>query len=646
MQTARSRQHTLASLGALHPFSRFGTMAGQSKGSVSACSPSPGTDCQDVRGLVCRLARASLVLDHTDVNRVERLCEAAKRFLFERAAALVRKASGLPILRCYSSDATPGTSEERRRMTSSLDPMATADRRGKSTKDYLMQICWFKTVTPAGVTLRTPVFRDGQPLSQGKTMWHLWQAMREFGPTLAELGHTGLSIEFFCADRGCYESMETKVRQQHSLMTPSAVEVPELSKMKQLFCSAACALHDGQNALKWALYFWMGDTSLMKDLHIIIASLRNSYEDLAGHIGSWLRLVLAFDQDDEWDEPGWSHTWQAIGTAPQLVEIVLKLRLTWGGGKLHVAKEFEDNPNIMSDVSMLVLAMMQFENFSDSRWLGAGPACRCMLRSMMVGLESLVRFVRADRSVSDFHLGGFERLCAKSRIFIGVASLVSYIPEALQAELLEDPRVPMRVDALEASVREEAEWAMSLPEFFWSALAGVLGCSAASLRHDVSVASVVAVGFMTRRVFRAARQLPWTLCAGSVAKNLIALEGGPCPTEDASKKLWQLMKVRYPREQLVAAVGLLRSCPWTIQLNEQMHGQQAAIRKLHKGYCRRVLTARSMVGLLRPLVMIPEEDQCSPKVDLATQVRLCLPKALRRASQGDTSGETPRAPSG
>lgn len=263
----------------------------------------------------------------------------------------------------------------------------------------------------------------------------------------------------------------------------------------------------------------------------------------------------------------------------------------------------------MEDISMIVLAMLQFDNFSDSRWLGAGPSCRCLVRALLVGLESLVAFTRKDKHVSEHHISGFDKLSETSRRFVCVCSMVSYIPEAFQVEVFEDPRIPMRVDAVHSVVLEEASWLLSLPEHFWSILASSIGTPAAKLRHEAASAAMVCCAFLERRVFRAARQAPWCLCQGSIEENLRALCSGEAPQDDTTKKIWQLLQLGFPMPQLVAAVKLLQSCPWSICMNEQMHGQQAALRKLHRACTRRVITARSMVSLLRPMLAMSPEDR-------------------------------------
>lgn len=182
--------------------SRF--MTGQSKRSFSASAPMSGTGRQVVRELVCRLASASLVLDH--IGDPSGGCSRQRNDSF-RIERLPWSPRHVGFLFCGAPRRTQRQALRRSGCDRRARSMATADRRGKSTKDYLMQICWFKTVTSGSITLRSLVLRDDQPSPQGKMLWHLWQAMRQFGPALVELGHTGSSIDFFCADRGCYDSM-------------------------------------------------------------------------------------------------------------------------------------------------------------------------------------------------------------------------------------------------------------------------------------------------------------------------------------------------------------------------------------------------------------------------------------------------------
>lgn len=96
-------------------------------------------------------------------------------------------------------------------------------------------------------------------------------------PFRCDAGHSGIFVTFTSFDHGCYESFDLRCRQYFSTAVPVVSGEPtELTELKQWYVSSACGVHGGQDAMKWALYFYMGDATLIKDMHIILASLKNS----------------------------------------------------------------------------------------------------------------------------------------------------------------------------------------------------------------------------------------------------------------------------------------------------------------------------------------------------------------------------------
>ena len=69
------------------------------------------------------------------------------------------------------------------------------------------------------------------------------------------------------------------------------VEQTPLHQLLEWTLGSACALHDGQNALKWAL-FPVTVTRPTDDLHIVVQSLKNSFASLHSHIHSFVRRHL------------------------------------------------------------------------------------------------------------------------------------------------------------------------------------------------------------------------------------------------------------------------------------------------------------------------------------------------------------------
>lgn len=177
---------------------------------------------------VRRLAKAHVVLDHADVALTGRICEAPKKSLSKRALALIRRAAGRPVLQCYSSDATPTATEERYRIASTTDPAAVCERRGRSTLDFIMQVGFIKAKVGGGGTIVVPILRDRRPMSEGKSTWNLFVAMREFCPSLADLHHSGIVVTFTSFDRGCYDSVDLRCRQYFSTAVPIVSGEPQL----------------------------------------------------------------------------------------------------------------------------------------------------------------------------------------------------------------------------------------------------------------------------------------------------------------------------------------------------------------------------------------------------------------------------------
>eukprot|EP00974_Lingulodinium_polyedra_P049628 4773131-Lingulodinium_polyedra.AAC.1 len=99
--------------------------------------------------------------------------------------------------------------------------------------------------------------------------------------------------------------------------------------------------------------------------------------------------------------------------------------------------------------------MHKWRKFTESRWTSIGATARQLLRSMCVGLESLVALTRDDPLVSDFHLHGFEKLSCDIKMYVACAAVGSYPVEAFMLEVLEDDRLARRLPELKALLDDE-----------------------------------------------------------------------------------------------------------------------------------------------------------------------------------------------
>eukprot|EP00969_Alexandrium_andersonii_P208773 9220574-Alexandrium_andersonii.AAC.1 len=173
------------------------------------------------------------------------------------------------------------------------------------------------------------------------------------------------------------------------------------------------------------------------------------------------------------------------------------------------------------------------------------------MAAWLTGLPSLVASIRADPACSDFHIHGFARLQQPAQIFMAMAAMVSYISDSCLTELLEDPRVPLRLESIRAAIESEVQWLASVSPFVWGSLARVIGdCAGQGLRSDCLRAAQISVAFLEQRLFSEASKLPWSLVVGDKEANLAALKAMPEPTEPTSAKIWQLLQRGFNTRQL------------------------------------------------------------------------------------------------
>ena len=83
------------------------------------------------------------------------------------------------------------------------------------------------------------------------------------------------------------------------------------------------------------------------------------------------------------------------------------------------------------------------------------PCARALIAGLLVGLSSLVDFVRVQPHVSLFCINGFDRLTPDVREFFIIMAIAARVPDSVLALLLEDGRVMRRVDLIKAKLAEE-----------------------------------------------------------------------------------------------------------------------------------------------------------------------------------------------
>lgn len=397
---------------------------------------------EDIKAKILEYAMASKMLDRNATRECAKLAAVVKHYLWQKADSFVRERSTTPLLYTYSSDGTPLTTVHRYGLQAGGKRFR---REGGALHEVLLERGFVKAYALGGALEGCALVGEPRPLDKGKAAWSVYTAAIEFHPLLREQGHEGILISHYAFDRALFDSLERKMRQRHEVFYASVAGKSrgqaELLRLTDWVLSTGCGNHDCQNALKWGCREFMEDPgALLKDLFIAIESVRNGYAALHDYLRLWLLKIVQF-QKAPFDEDALGEFWRALGVEADMVQEVMRLNLCWSNGALLVSPECRGSPELMEDLAAVVLYLFRFRKFTESRWTTLGDSSRCLLCALAVGLEHFVDFVRKIPGVSDWHLGGFSRLSADIKRFIGIVGLGAFVPDSVLLLLLEDDRV-------------------------------------------------------------------------------------------------------------------------------------------------------------------------------------------------------------
>ena len=289
-----------------------------------------------VNARIRHFANASAVLDPAESAECAKVTEVVKKVMWERARIFVLDNVARPMLYNYSGDGTPITTKAR--IQAVVSPVRTVHREGGQLGEFLMQKGFLKTVDLDGTETVVPLIRDPVLMSEGKAAVQQFAACLDFFPTLRECGHTHIAVSHYCFDRANQTAMERLLRQKHALRHTGDVDSPNFSAerfvlyLKDWVQSCGCANHDCQNGLKWGISKFLGDepTKTMKDMFVVIASIRNSYSEVIKHVVGWLRTVVEFDPSP-FDPDAVREYWTALGVESDVVDELVSLHVVWRG---------------------------------------------------------------------------------------------------------------------------------------------------------------------------------------------------------------------------------------------------------------------------------------------------------------------------
>lgn len=474
-------------------------MSASSSGSHFGAAISP----DELQSLYVEYSRASKTVDSKQEQRVAaKLCEVLKLHLRQKCDALIRAASNQPLLFSYSADATSLLlrTVETERLRSFL-----VKRHGKDLIELLMERIFVKTVSARGVQQGAIVYCDAKPLTEGKTSWNHFSGACDRYPHPRRLGHRSILIIHTCFDRAVESSLGRLLAQRAEgyyvkEVCPDGGDWDSQERLLTWFISTGCSGHDIQGGLKWASKPHFSEADL-KDAYIAIESLRNTFMSLHKVLPDFLVTVVVFVEPPA-NRDGIYEFWQVLGVADEemLVEIV-EINPWWDGERLQVSNVLELASDKVERLSAVILYILKFRSFTGSRFLGLGPSARTVAASMAMGLQGLVQMVRANKTVTDYHLHGFARLTPKLFRAMVVVGLAAWVPDGAHVEAMADERLVKRFPEFVEALQDELSWLHNISSFTWARIESLVwGDAGRGIRNDVLQAGHVAAAYIHSKV--------------------------------------------------------------------------------------------------------------------------------------------------
>ena len=491
----------------------------------------------EVSSLIKAYGRPSFSATPKQASQISQLAAHLYESMQIRCREFVVDRLSQPMVQFYSNDETP----LKLRMQGSWKVGQQVIKRGGNTgRPFLIQMTFYRQLGADGSAQTVCSWEPPLSLTHGKSAQAVHAATMQRHRTLRQQGHEGLVIQYYSFDRALFAPLSRLLQQEHMLAAPrygKSKAESELLQHHEWVVTAGCALHDAHNTLKWGLNFKGFGPQLLKDLFIVMQSLKNSFNLVTERLTPWLVRNLIFT--DRADCPP-AHEllalWTFMGVDPVLAEQVTSdMALHWDFelGKLRVAADFRQTKDAFEELVGAIMGIWNFRPFSDSRWITVGLSCRSLVAGLLTGLPSLVDDIRQHCGDKLYYIEGYQRLQGEGTKFAVVASLASYVADAGLAAVFEDPRVAKSHMGIREAMVSEVQWLQTTPDALWRSLCQVFSpgdeMTPYRLRSEVLTCAHTSFAFST---------------IGSCRRSTSILGALPLAT---SMPTWRLLQARHSR---------------------------------------------------------------------------------------------------
>lgn len=237
----------------------------------------------------------------------------------------------------------------------------------------------------------------------------------------------------------------------------------------------------------------------MRSMFITLESCRNAYDTLMRHIGGWLVEVLKYEDPVGAD---FQAVYFCLGVDDdEWMALMMEVQPRFSDGRLLVSSSLKDREDTPGVVTMLLMKLLEFRRWSDSRWLSIGRSCRSLVLSLMLGLDNLIQYSLRQKGTSSYYLGGFPtHCCAEVKRMSAVIAMSSFGCDDGLRLLLEDDRLPVVLPQLDNELQAAMRFVTEVSPTSWQVIAKAVDMEPAELRHAAISASLTGAGYLLGQV--------------------------------------------------------------------------------------------------------------------------------------------------
>ena len=553
--------------------------------------------------LVQSLTKTGRALDPVETLRATKLVTWVEHKLLQKVRQSLRRNAGCPVLCVYSAD---GWSTKVTTKVTEIGPHIRVDHTGVTRYEFALERALVRVCRPCGKDELHVLLQRPRGMCAGKRTGNFFTAAIEFAPTLHDLGATGLRIQMFVMDGLMYNSFMRLMRPRFaSRLQSDDLFDSEYDRMEheclEWVVGAKCISHGCSNAVVWGLKRYVTQ-QLRDDAHIGIKALRNTSNDLRRCIHQFVCTRLAPREDVQDDAEAW---WTWCNVRQNLLPLFIEADPRWDGQNLLVNSAFFARPDAHATMEVLMLHVLRWSDWSETRWCGVKHAARRLLRSLFCGVAQVVALVQGDRDMGHCHINGFARLTEQVLWYLAMSATCSCPPESVLLMMLKDDRFLKFGSEMRVAMVDSMQRICEQSAGIWQRLHGLVGTARTwhELRSESIRSSVIACGYLEMDAFKCLNEPPFVYTQGDVAANVMNMQGIDVAgvVDEVGFKIAKGLANDIPEEVFVDGLQALRNAAMSSNINERAHGYAARLKEVHQQYGYETLAARACLNSAAPL---------------------------------------------